>query len=158
LYCFLELGVRALLNALASSVCFALGRYEGAAGLGPGGLPPIHAKPAGQGSASGGLAALLAPCYSINGAMPAFEHADAAATQTSGDTTRTVRACYGLSVALLGCYVYAAWWRCPDKVAVLEDHAFVQTANEPARDAIAEKETLEIVATAIACTCTLIFN
>lgn len=35
-----------------------------------------------------------------------------------GGALRTVQACYALSVALLICYVYAAWWRAPNKVTL----------------------------------------
>jgi hypothetical protein len=72
-----------------------------------------------KGQTSNGLATLLAPCYSVSGIMPAFEHSDMTSGSGGGDgkgEKRTMRSFYGLSLAFLACYVYACWWRCPDKV------------------------------------------
>jgi len=95
-----------------------LWRYEGKAGS------PYSAKlesrnnggSGGSGKANGtdALAVLLAPCYSINGVMSAFKFSDLGGE--GADAIRTVTACYALSVALLVCYCYAAWWRAPGKL------------------------------------------
>jgi hypothetical protein len=60
------------------------------------------------------LSVLLAPCYSINGVLPAFKFSSNRSDDTDG-ASRTVTACYALSIALLMCYCYAAWWRAPNK-------------------------------------------
>lgn len=82
-----------------------LWRYEGKEGAHP------HSSKSKGGASGGGtsegLSTLLAPSYSISAVMPAFEYSDA--TSGGSGAVRNVRACYGLSVAFLACYVYAAW-------------------------------------------------
>ena len=92
----------------------------------------------------GGLHALLAPCYSVDGGLAAFrfcdpmssgkqpQHPPHSSSSSSNNSSkrggnsagaasydkgkRSLRACYGLSVVFLAVYVAAAAAGCPNKV------------------------------------------